>query len=111
MVCGDGKHKKKLYFCRQFKTLKLAEKKAAIKKLGACWSCLEVHDNGSYCKPTYLCKTPGCKEAHAAEHHYYLCPNAEVRKGSAAGRQNRSDPEGGKVMYGGSGGVPQKTIT
>ncbi|KAL3973928.1 GTP-binding protein [Sarotherodon galilaeus] len=97
VVCGDGKHKKKLYFCRQFKTLKLAEKKAAIKKLGACWSCLEVHDNGSYCKPTYLCKSPGCKEAHAAEHHYYLCPNAEVRKGSAAGRQNRSDPEGGKV--------------
>ncbi|XP_039456743.1 uncharacterized protein LOC120433854 [Oreochromis aureus] len=97
VVCGDGKHKKKLYFCRQFKTLKLAEKKAAIKKLGACWSRLEVHDNRSYCKPTYLCKNPGCKEAHAAEHHYYLCPNAEVRKGSAAGRQNRSDPEGGKV--------------
>ncbi|KAL3973670.1 mitochondrial-processing peptidase subunit beta [Sarotherodon galilaeus] len=97
VVCGDGKHKKKLYFCRQFKTLKLAEKKAAIKKLGACWSCPEVHDNGSYCKPTYLCKNPGCKEAHAAEHHYYLCPNAEVSKGSAAGRQNRSDPEGGKV--------------
>lgn len=45
VVCGDRKHKRKLYFCKQFRALTLAEKKAAVKKLEACKRCLEIHDD------------------------------------------------------------------
>lgn len=55
VVCGDAKHKKKLYFCKQFKALTAAERKASVKKLGACTRCLEVHDDQSSCKPGFLC--------------------------------------------------------
>ena len=40
VVCGDVKHKRKLYFCKQFQRLKLTEKTAAVNKLGACKKCL-----------------------------------------------------------------------
>lgn len=35
IVCGERGHGKRLYFCRKFKTLRVAEKKEAVKKLGA----------------------------------------------------------------------------
>lgn len=54
VICGNGKHKRKLYFRKQFRALTLAEKKAAVKKLEACKRWLEIHDD-SYCKPGYLC--------------------------------------------------------
>ncbi|KAF7643681.1 hypothetical protein LDENG_00235390 [Lucifuga dentata] len=88
VVCGDGKHRKKLYFCKQFRALKLVEKKAAVEKLGACERCLEVHDDRSFCKPTFLCKNQDCKGEHIPVHHYYLCPNGEIKR-SSPGRKER----------------------
>lgn len=45
IICGDPKHRKKLYFCRRFRSnLKPSEKRNAAQQLGACKRCLEVHD-------------------------------------------------------------------
>ncbi|XP_049897103.1 uncharacterized protein LOC126388200 [Epinephelus moara] len=73
IICGDPKHRKKLFFCRRFRTnLKPSEKRDAAQQLGACKRCLEVH-NGDYCRnTTYLCGNPECKD----QHHYLLCPVA-----------------------------------
>lgn len=70
IVCGDPKHRKKLYFCRTFRiNLKPSEKRDIVQQLGACKRCLEIH-NGDYCKKTdYLCKNPECKD----KHHFLLC--------------------------------------
>lgn len=86
VVCGDAKHRWKLYFCQQFRALKPAEKNAAVKKLGACERCLEIHDGQAFCKPTYLCKHPDCKDGGRPEYHYYLCFNAAVRTTAALKR-------------------------
>ncbi|XP_070403557.1 uncharacterized protein [Nothobranchius furzeri] len=86
VVCGDGGHKRKLYFCKQFRTLKLSERQAAISKLGACRRCLEVHDNSQYCKPDYLCRNQSCKDGRTPDHHYYLCPKTEVKKNDVGQR-------------------------
>ncbi len=40
VVCGDCKHKKRLYFCQKFRTLKMSEKRDAVRKRGACKKCL-----------------------------------------------------------------------
>ncbi|KAI7792395.1 gag-pol fusion polyprotein [Triplophysa rosa] len=72
VVCGDNKHKEKLYFCKKFCMLKLTEKKDAVRRLGACRKCLEIHDGDDHCKTSFLCKSPQCKQA--TDHHYYLCP-------------------------------------
>lgn len=48
VICGDGKHRRKLYFCKQFRAMKPAEKNAAVKKLGACERCLELHDGQAF---------------------------------------------------------------
>lgn len=70
IVCGDPKHRRKLYFCRRFRiNLKPSEKRDVVQQLGACKRCLEIHD-GDYCKKTdYLCKNPECKD----QHHFLLC--------------------------------------
>ncbi|RXN30024.1 gag-pol fusion poly [Labeo rohita] len=78
VVCGDNKHKKKLYFCKKFRILKLTEKKDAVRRLGACTKCLEVHDDDDHCKTSFQCKNVECKNQRAIDHHYYLCPYAEV---------------------------------
>lgn len=96
VVCGDGKHKRKLYFCKHFRSLKLADKKAAVRKLGACKRCLEVHEDHSFCKPTYLCKNQACEDESIPDHHYYLCPNAERKEGSAIQKKSKFHSEGGK---------------
>lgn len=93
VVCGDGKHKKKLYFCKPFRGLKPAKKKIAVRKLGACKMCLEVHDDSSYCNPAYLCKNQDCKDERVPEHHYYLCPNAQMKKNEVGQKKGRFDPE------------------
>lgn len=43
VVCGDERHREKVFFCKKFKELKLAETMNAIKKLGACKRCLGCH--------------------------------------------------------------------
>lgn len=94
-VCGDIKHKKELYFCKRFHVLKLAEKKDAVRKLGACWKCLEVHGEDGYCKTSFLCRNPECKHKRATDHHYYLCPNAEASRSSTVQRKSKGSVEGG----------------
>lgn len=93
IVCGDIKHKKKLYFCKKFRVLKLTEKKDAVRKLGACWKCLEVHDDDNLCKTSFLCRNPECEDGR--DHHYYLCRNAEASRGSAAQRRSKGSAVGG----------------
>ncbi len=90
VVCGDCKHKKRLYFCQKFRTLKMSEKRDAVRKLGACKKCLEIHNEGDYCKSEFLCRRPDCIEQRAAEHHYYLCPRAGTSKGNVVQRSNNS---------------------
>ncbi|XP_070408825.1 uncharacterized protein [Nothobranchius furzeri] len=70
IICGDPKHKRKLYICRRFRTTtKLQEKKNAVQQLRACKKCLEIHNEP--CRNiTYLCRNPECKD----QHHYLLCP-------------------------------------
>ncbi|KAK5862062.1 hypothetical protein PBY51_017494 [Eleginops maclovinus] len=76
VVCGDRGHGRKLYYCKKFKELRVAEKKEAVKELGACGRCLEVHGNDAECKTTFLCKSEGCKDTQGPRHHYYLCSKA-----------------------------------
>lgn len=85
IICGDPKHRKKLYFCRKFRTnLKPFEKRDVAQQLGACKKCLEVH-TGEFCKKTtYLCRNPECKD----QHHYLLCPVAR----SQPQRTSKSSP-------------------
>lgn len=89
VVCGDVRHRKKLFFCKQFKSLRLVDKKAAVRELGACEKCLEIHNTGIFCKPTYLCRHQNCEDECAAAHHYFLCPNEEFRKSNAVQRAAR----------------------
>lgn len=96
VVCGDDKHTKKLYFCKRFKTLNLSARKAAVRELGACRRCLEVHNHQSGCKPDFLCKNQGCRNGAAPDHHYFLCPNTEVRKGAVTQRKTQLSPVSGK---------------
>lgn len=82
VVCGDRGHSSKIFFCKKFKAMKLHEKKVALKKLGACRKCLELHDEDGYCKDNFLCRNAECKRgASAPDHHYFLCPKAEARRG------------------------------
>ncbi len=95
VVCGDSKHKKKLYFCKKFHMLRLTEKKDAVRRLGACSKCLEVHDDDDdNCKTLFLCKSPECKDQLA--HHYYLCPSAEMSRGNMARKRSKFGIVGGE---------------
>lgn len=93
VVCGEGGHERKLYFCKQFRSLKLSERKAAISKLGACKRCLEVHDESQYCKPDYLCRNQTCKDGNTTDHQYYLCPKTELKKFDAGQKWRRETAE------------------
>ena len=80
-VCGDHGHNNKIFFCREFKRLKLPQKNAALKKLGACKKCLVSHDEDGYCRDTFLCRNADCKKGgDAPDHHYFLCPKGESRR-------------------------------
>lgn len=94
VVCGERGRSKKLYYCRKFKTLQVAEKKEAVKRVGACGRCLEVHNDGAECKTTFLCKNEGCKDTQGPGHHYYLCPKAGS-KGDGPRRPKPSLERGG----------------
>nr|XP_043874409.1 uncharacterized protein LOC122764147 isoform X1 [Solea senegalensis] len=81
-ICGDSGHNNKIFFCRKFKKLKLPEKKAVLRKLGACRRCLGNHDEEGYCRDTFLCRNKDCKrEGGAPDHHFFLCPKGEVKRG------------------------------
>lgn len=54
IICGEEKHKDRIFFCKKFKALKLSEKETAVKKIGACRKCLECHKNNDDCKHYYL---------------------------------------------------------
>lgn len=60
-VCGDSGHNNKIFFCRRFKRLKLPEKKAVLRNLGACRKCLGCHDEDGYCRDTFLCRNKTVK--------------------------------------------------
>lgn len=81
-VCGDSGHNNKIFFCRKFRGLKLPEKKTALKKLGACRKCLGCHEEDGHCRDTFLCRNKDCKRGGGApDHHYFLCPKREVKRG------------------------------
>lgn len=79
IVCGEMRHKDKLFFCKQFKDLKLSEKLSAVKKLGACTKCLRCHDEENQCKDTYLCRNKDCRKGSSSDHHYFLYSKRESR--------------------------------
>lgn len=81
IICGDERHKEKIFFCKRFKELKLAEKVQAVKKLGACKKCLGCHEEEDDCKDTYLCRNKDCKKGGSSDHHFFLCPKGELRRG------------------------------
>ncbi|XP_048836046.1 uncharacterized protein LOC125711305 [Brienomyrus brachyistius] len=92
-VCGDRGHSKKVFFCKKFKALKLSEKKSVLKKLGACSKCLGYHDDDGYCRENFLCRNTDCKTGGTGpDHHYFLCPKTESRRGEGGkgGRDERS---------------------
>lgn len=76
VICRDGRHGEKLFFCKQFKSLKLGGKLNAVKKLGACRRCLECRDEGNDCQSTYLCRNRNCKKGSSSDHHFLLCRKA-----------------------------------
>lgn len=84
-MCRDGRHCDKIFFCRKFRGLNLPEKKAALKKLGACRKCLGCHDDEGYCRDTYLCRNKDCKKGRSSDHHYFLCPKGEFKRGEVKG--------------------------
>ena len=61
-VCGDSGHNNKFFSCRKFKRLKLPERKAVLRKLGASTRCLGCHDEDGYCRDTFLCRNKDCKK-------------------------------------------------
>ncbi|KAI7800929.1 gag-pol fusion polyprotein, partial [Triplophysa rosa] len=97
VVCGDIRHSRKLYFCKQFRSLELVDKKAAVGTLGACKRCLDVHDSGAFCKHNYLCRNHVCKDENVPEHRYFLCSNTV--KGESSGTQRK-----GKLCHDGDSG-------
>lgn len=79
VVCGDEKHKDRIFFCKRFKALKLSEKEAAMNKSGACRKCLGCHKDDDGCKDTYLCRNKDCRK-DSPVHHFFLCPKGESRR-------------------------------
>lgn len=73
VVCGDERHREKVFFCKRFKELKPGEKLNAVEKLGACRRCLRCHAEDDECIDTYLCRNRDCKRGNSSDHHYFLC--------------------------------------
>lgn len=99
VVCGESKHQQKLYFCKRFRALKLKERKDAVRRLGACNRCLEVHKDFEYCKNEFLCQSPDCRDQQSKEHHFYLCPRAVRSRGHTAQRTRVSTVGGDNRSY------------
>ncbi len=71
--------RKKIFFCKKFKELKLTEKKVIMRKLGLCRKCLGHHDDDSKCRDMFLCRCKECKGGASADHHYLICPRGETK--------------------------------
>ncbi|XP_077457750.1 uncharacterized protein LOC144074933 [Stigmatopora argus] len=84
VVCGDKRHREKLFFCKTFKNLKPKDKLSAVERLGACKKCLECHEDESECKDTYLCRKQSC----ARDHHFFLCQKRDRRQDQTRGGTN-----------------------
>ncbi|GAA6097417.1 uncharacterized protein LOC108181458 [Tachysurus ichikawai] len=82
IICGSEKHKGKIFFCKKFKELELAEKSSIVRRLGACKRCLGCHENEDGCSNSYLCRNKDCKRGSSSDHHYFLCPKGESTCGS-----------------------------
>ncbi|KAK5854462.1 hypothetical protein PBY51_015526 [Eleginops maclovinus] len=79
IICGDEKHREKIFFCKRFKELKPGEKLTAVEKLGACKRCLVCHGEDEYCKDTYLCRNRDCKKGSSSDHHFFLCSRGDFK--------------------------------
>ncbi len=73
VVCGDERHREKIFFCKRFKELKPGEKLNAVEKLGARRRCLTCHAEDEECTDTYLCRNRDCKRGSSSDHHFFLC--------------------------------------
>lgn len=91
IVCGHVKHGQRLYFCKKFQALKLRDKKDAVRRLGACKKCLEIHSETDVCKQEFLCQRAECSEE---QHHFFLCPRTE-RPRTFTGLKARTSAAGG----------------
>ncbi|XP_073732568.1 uncharacterized protein [Misgurnus anguillicaudatus] len=80
IICRDEKHKDRIFFCKKFKGLKLSEKEAAVKKIGACRECLGCHKFDDSCRDTYLCRNADCKKRGSSDHHFFLCPRGNNKR-------------------------------
>ncbi|KAL1254331.1 hypothetical protein QQF64_016560 [Cirrhinus molitorella] len=83
VVCGDEKHREKIFFCKRFKELKPGEKLNAVEKLGACKRCLVCHGEDDECKNIYLCRNRECKKSSSPDHHFFLCLKREFKRSEA----------------------------
>lgn len=88
-VCGSEKHKGKIFFCKKFKELKLAEKKVILRKLGLCKKCLGFNEDDHKCRDLYLCKSKACKGEASADHHNLICPRWEIKSESTSENEKR----------------------
>ena len=105
ILCGDEKHKDRIFFCRKFRGLKLSEKEAAVKRIGACRECLGCHKYADGCRDTYLCRNADCKKRGPSDHHFFLCPRGnskrrELEKPHADDRDKKSLTEEQKKFLG-----------
>ncbi|KAJ0023822.1 hypothetical protein NQD34_003721 [Periophthalmus magnuspinnatus] len=96
VICGDNKHSKRLYFCKRFQGLKISEKKDAVRKLGACIKCLDIHSEHDNCKEEFFCNRTECSKSK--EHHFLLCPRPvpKTRVSAVGGDSNKSYTEAQK---------------
>ncbi|KAL0197335.1 hypothetical protein M9458_005875, partial [Cirrhinus mrigala] len=84
VVCGDDKHREKIFFCKRFKELKPGEKLNAVEKLGACKRCLVCYGEDDECRDiTYLCRNRGCKKSNSPDHHFFLCLKGDFKRSEA----------------------------
>lgn len=58
-VCGDKKHRKKIFICKGFK--EPGENLNAVEKLVAYKRCLVCLEEDSDCNDTYLCRNQDCR--------------------------------------------------
>lgn len=99
-VCGDEKHGGRIFFCKKFIGLSLAEKKGVIKKNGAWWRCLVPNGKDGECSERFLCKKRCCRRDRVSNHHYLLCSaeggqrGGEKKKGQQ--KMDKSDTKAGK---------------
>ncbi|KAK2896112.1 hypothetical protein Q8A73_015600 [Channa argus] len=77
-VCGDNKHKDRIFFCKKFRGPPLS----AVNQLGACRECIGCHKGRDDFKDDYLCKNKDCKKAGFPNHHFFLCPRGEYKNGN-----------------------------